>query len=424
MSFIGYKRGKLTMENVPLEDIAEKHGTPVYCYSAEQLADNFHAYQKAMRDIMPEEKFTICYACKANSNQAIIRFLGKLGAGADVVSNGEMYRAFRAGIKADKMVFSGVGKTEAELTRAIKNNLLQINVECEPELAAISAIAVKENKKTHIAIRVNPDVDAKTHAKITTGLSENKFGIDIAAAPALYRKAKEMEGITPTGVAVHIGSQLTDLAPFEEAFTRVAKLVTELRAQGNVITTVDLGGGVGIKYKDETPISIEKYAALIRDIILPLNVHVILEPGRSIVGNAGVLLTRVQYVKEGQGKKFLIVNAGMNDLVRPSMYDAYHPIWPCNEPPPKGLKTQYDVVGPVCETSDIFLADAELPRTDAGALLSIMASGAYGASMSSNYNSRPLVAEALVSDDQFDLIRQQQKFEDVVNNDLIPDWLA
>jgi diaminopimelate decarboxylase len=238
-----------------------------------------------------------------------------------------------------------------------------------------------------------------------------------------------MEGLTPTGVAVHIGSQLTDLAPFEEAFTRVAKLVNELRAQSNVITTVDLGGGIGIKYKDETPINLEKYAALIRDIIVPLNVHVILEPGRSIVGNAGVLLTRVQYVKEsqkegGQGKKFLIVNAGMNDLLRPSMYDAYHPIWPCNEPPPKGLKTLYDVVGPVCETSDIFLADAELPRTDAGALLSIMASGAYGASMSSNYNSRPLVAEVLVSDDQCDLIRKPQKFEDVVNNDVIPDWLA
>jgi len=424
MSFIGYKKGKLQMENVVLEDVAEKIGTPVYCYSAEQLADNFHAYQKAMRDIMPEEKFTVCYALKANSNQAIIRLLGKMGAGADVVSNGEMYRAFKAGIKAKKMVFSGVGKTEQELTRAIKNDLLQINVESEPELNMIANISAKESKKTHIAIRVNPDVDAKTHAKITTGLSENKFGIDMTSALALYRKAKDMEGIAATGVAVHIGSQLTDLAPFEEAFKRVAKFVNELRMQSNVITTVDLGGGVGITYKDETPPDLVQYAALIRDIILPLNVHVILEPGRSIVGNAGVLLTRVLFVKEGPAKKFLIVNAGMNDMMRPSMYDAYHPIWPCNEAPPKSPKTHYDVVGPVCESSDIFLADAELPRVDPGGLLSIMASGAYGASMSSNYNSRPLVAEVLVSDDQYDVIRKAQKIEDVVNTDILPEWLA
>jgi len=424
MSFIGYKKGKLHMENVALEQVAEKYGTPVYCYSAEQLADNFHAYQKAMRDIAADDKFTICYACKANSNQAVMRLLGKLGAGADVVSGGEMYRAFHAGIDARKMVFSGVGKTEEELTRAIKNGLLQINVESEPELNLIAAISVKEKKKTNIAIRVNPDVDAKTHAKITTGLSENKFGIDIAAAPALYRKAKDMEGLAPTGVAVHIGSQLTDLAPFEEAFKRIAKLVTDLRAQGNTITTVDLGGGIGIQYKDETTIDLEKYAALIRDIILPLDVHVILEPGRSMVGNAGLLLTRVQFVKEGPTKKFLIVNAGMNDMMRPSMYDAYHPILPCNEAPAKGTMTKYDVVGPVCESSCIFLADAEFPRTEAGSLLSIMASGAYGAAMSSTYNSRPLIPEVLISDDQFDLIRKPQRIEDIVNNDVIPDWLA
>jgi len=424
MSFIGYKKGKLHMENVPLDQIAEQYGTPVYCYSAEQLADNFHAYQKAMLDVMPEDKFTICYACKANGNQAIIKLLGKLGAGADVVSNGEMYRAFKAGIKAKKMVFSGVGKTEAELARAIKNDILQINVESESELNMISAIAMKEHKQIHIALRVNPDVDAKTHAKITTGTSENKFGIDIKAAPALYRKAREMGGLTPTGVAVHIGSQLTDLAPYEEAFKRVAALVVELRLQNNVITVVDLGGGIGIPYKDEAPVDLERYAALIRDIIVPLNVHVVLEPGRSIVGNAGVLLTRVLHVKEGYGKKFLILDAGMNDMMRPSLYDAYHAILTCNEAPPKGAKTQYDIVGPICETSDIFLKDATFPRTDAGALLSIMTSGAYGASMSNNYNSRPLAPEVLVSDDQFDVIRKPQKIEDVVNNDVIPDWLA
>ncbi len=424
MSFIGYKNGKLHMENVPLEQIAEKHGTPVYCYSAEQLADNFHTYQKAMRGITSDDKFTICYACKANSNQAIIRLLGRMGAGADVVSYGEMYRAFKAGIKAKKMVFAGVGKNEAELLKAIKNDILQINVESEPEMNLIAAIAHKESKQATIAIRVNPDVDAKTHAKITTGTSENKFGIDIKAAPALYAKAKSLPGLSPTGVAVHIGSQLTDLAPFEEAFKRVAELVTTLRAQGNTINTVDLGGGVGITYKDETPPDITKYAALIRDIILPLNVHVILEPGRSIAGNAGVLLTRLMYIKEGQAKKFLIVDAAMNDMMRPSMYDAYHPILPCNEAPPKAEKVQYDVVGPVCESSDTFITDGTFPKMEPGALLSIMASGAYGASMSSNYNSRPLLPEVLVSDDQFDLIRKGQKIEDVIAADIIPEWLT
>jgi len=423
MSSIEYKKGKLHMENVALDDIAAKHGTPVYCYSTQQLAENFNAYKKAMSAIAPEDKFTICYACKANSNQAVLRLLSRLGAGADTVSGGEMYRAFKAGIPAEKIVLSGVGKSEEELTRAIKNGILQINVESEPELNLIASIAEKEKKQPHIAIRVNPDVDAKTHAKITTGLSENKFGIDINAAPALYRKALGLNSIIASGVDVHIGSQLTSIEPFAEAYKRVAKLVTDLRAQGNIITHVDLGGGLGIQYKDETLPDMNKYAELIRDIILPLDVHVILEPGRSIVGNAGVLLTKVQYVKEGEGKKFLIVNAGMNDLLRPSMYDAYHAILPCVEPPAKGLTMKYDVVGPVCESSDLFLSDETLPQTQPGALLSIMDSGAYGASMSSTYNTRPLVAEVLVSDDQFDLIRKPQKVEDLVNNDVIPEWL-
>lgn len=424
MSFIGYKNGKLHMENLPLEEVAEKHGTPLYCYSTEQIADNFHAYQKAMRNITTDDKFTICYACKANGNQAILKVLDRLGAGADVVSGGEMYRAFKAGMKANKIVFSGVGKTEEELTKAIKNGLLQINVESESELNMISKVAAKESKNVNIAFRVNPDVNAKTHAKITTGMKENKFGIDIKAAPALYLKAKGMPGIMPVGVAVHIGSQLTELAPFEEAFKRIAALVVELRNQGNTITTVDVGGGVGITYKNEVPPDINQYAALIRDIILPLNVHVILEPGRSIVGNAGVLLTRVLNVKEGHDKKFVIVDAAMNDLMRPSLYDAYHAILPCNEPSSNAPKTLCDVVGPVCETGDTFLTDEQFPAVKEGHLLSIMTSGAYGAVMSSNYNARPLVPEVLVSDDQSDLIRKAQKIEDLVNNDIIPDWLA
>jgi diaminopimelate decarboxylase len=377
-----------------------------------------------MRGITADDKFTICYACKANSNQAVLKVLGRLGAGMDVVSGGEMYRAFKAGIRAGKIVFSGVGKDKDEITKAVKNGILQINVESVPELKIISEIAIRENKPTSVAFRVNPDVNAKTHAKITTGMRENKFGIDIKDAPALYLKAKDMPGILPCGVAVHIGSQLTELAPFEEAFKRVAALVTELRRQGNIITTVDVGGGLGITYKDEAPPDIGQYAALIRDIILPLDVHVILEPGRFIVGNAGVLLTRVLHVKEGHDRKFLIVDAAMNDLMRPSLYDAYHPILPCNEPAADAAKTPHDIVGPVCETGDTFLTDEPFPKTEAGDLLSIMASGAYGAVMSSNYNTRPLIPEVLVSDDQFDLIRKAQKIEDVVNNDVIPDWLA
>ncbi|MFH1158105.1 MAG: diaminopimelate decarboxylase [Pseudomonadota bacterium] len=430
MSFIGYKDGKLYMENVAMENVAQTCGTPVYCYSTEQLVDNFHSWQKAMRSVMPDDKFTICYSCKANSNQAVIKVLGKLGAGADIVSVGEIYRAFKAGIPAKKIVFSGVGKTEVELIRAIKNSILQINVESESELNLISKIALKEGPKVNIAFRINPNVDAKTHPKMTTGLRENKFGINIETAPDLYRKARAMPGILATGVAIHIGSQMTGLAPFEESFKCVAVLVQRLRKLGHTITTVDLGGGLGITYKDETPPDLTRYAALIRDIILPLDVHVIVEPGRSISGNAGVLLTRVLHVKNGREKNFLIVDAAMNDLMRPALYGACHPIIPCKEPAENltktltSAKTLYDVVGPVCETADTFLTDAEFQDVSSGDLLAIMVAGAYGAVMSSNYNSRPLVAEVLVSDKQYDVIRKAQNIEDVAKLDILPDWLA
>ncbi len=421
MSTIAYKNGALQMEDVPLEKIAQKHGTPLYCYSAKRLTDNFRAYQTTLKDILPEDKFTVCYACKANSNQAVLHLLGTLGAGADVVSGGEMHRALKAGIPHGKIVFSGVGKTAEEVETAVKNDILQINVESEPELERISAVAAKAGAKTRIAFRVNPDVDANTHEKITTGRSENKFGIDIKSAPALYRKAKGMSGIVPSGVAVHIGSQLMNLAPFAEAFKRIAALVGELRAQGNDITTVDVGGGLGVPYQGETPPDVKKYVALIRDIIAPLNVHVILEPGRSIAGDAGVLLTRVQYLKEGGDKRFLIVDAGMNDLMRPALYDAYHAILPCSAPAPSDATQTYDVVGPVCETSDTFRTNMELPRTGQGALLAIMTAGAYGASMASAYNTRPLPAEVLVSGDAFDVIRPRQMIEDIVAADVIPE---
>ncbi len=424
MSTIAYKNGVLQMEDVPLEKIAQKHGTPLYCYSARQLTDNFRAYQTALKDVLPQDTFTVCYACKANGNQAVLHLLGTLGAGADVVSGGEMLRALKAGIPHGKIVFSGVGKTAEEIEAAVKNDILQINVESAPELERISAAAVKAGTKTRVAFRVNPDVDADTHEKITTGRSENKFGIDIKSAPALYRKAKDMAGIAPTGVAVHIGSQLMKLAPFAEAFKRIAALVGELRAQGNDIATVDVGGGLGVPYQGETPPDIKKYVGLIRDIIAPLGVHVVLEPGRSIAADAGVLLARVQYLKEGDNKRFLIVDAGMNDLMRPALYDAYHAILPCVEPAPNAATVKYDVVGPVCETSDTFRTNMELPQTGQGALLAIMTAGAYGASMASTYNTRPLPAEVLVGGAAFDIVRPRQRTEDIVAADVIPAWLS
>jgi diaminopimelate decarboxylase len=419
MTVLNYKDGKLCLENVRLEDIAAKAGTPVYCYSTEQVADNYHALQSALAKVMPPEKFTLCYACKANSNQAILKLLNRLGAGADVVSGGELYRAFVAGMTAKKIVFSGVGKNEVELTKAIKNSILQINVESESELNLISRIAAREQKIANIAFRVNPDVDAKTHAHLTTGLKENKFGIAIEQAPALYKHAKAMAGISAQGVAVHIGSQLTDLEPYAIAFQRVAELVLLLRSEGHVITRVDVGGGLGITYKDEIPPNLDDYAALIRDILLPLDVHVILEPGRSIVGNAGILLSRVLHIKN----QFLIIDAAMNDLIRPAMYDAYHPVISCAEPRAGQATMRYDVVGPVCETGDTFLTDEEMPVMKAGDLVAILVGGAYGAVMSSTYNTRPLAPEVLVSDTEFDLVRKVQTVEEIVALDVIPDWL-
>jgi diaminopimelate decarboxylase len=409
------------MDDVALEKVAEAFGTPVYCYSASQIEANFNAYRRALSAVMPKDSFTICYACKANSNLAVLRVLQKQGAGADIVSGGEMYRALKAGISPSKIVYSGVGKSEAELVEAIKRGLFQINVESEPELEMISRIAVRLKKTVKVALRVNPNVDARTHAKITTGKKENKFGVDIQSAPAFYARAKKLKGIAAIGVAVHIGSQLTSLTPFKKAYQRVAELVKLLRKQGHDITRVDLGGGIGITYKDETPPDLHLYAHMVREIMEPLGVHVIIEPGRSIVGNAGVLLSRVVTVKKGRDKKFLIIDAAMNDLLRPSLYGAYHAVVPLNKAAPKTL---YDVVGPVCETGDTFLINEKLPELKAGDLVAIMSSGAYGAVMASNYNTRPLAAEALVKGKKFDLVRVSQSVADIVSKDKIPGWVA
>ncbi len=416
-----YKNKKLHMEDVALETLAEKYGTPLYCYSAAQITQNYNAYRDAFLKVSAPENFTICYATKANSNLAVLRLLGSLGAGADIVSGGEMARALAAGIPASKIVFSGVGKSEEELRAAITKGIFQINVESEEELVQLSALAAKMKKKVPVSIRVNPDVDAKTHAKITTGKKENKFGIDIARAPALYKKALKMQGIDALGVAVHIGSQLTSLAPFKRAYERVAELVVKLRKQGNDIRRVDLGGGIGITYKNETPPDLTFYALMVRDIIMPLNVHVVMEPGRSIVGNAGVLLSRVRGIKKGASKKFLILDAAMNDLMRPALYDAYHAIWPARQ---AAAKDVYDVVGPVCETGDTFHIGEKLPTLKAGDVVALMTSGAYGAVMSSNYNTRPLAPEVLVSGKKSALIRRPQTVEDLIKHDQIPEWLG
>jgi diaminopimelate decarboxylase len=416
-----YRKNMLCMDKVPLEKVAEAFGTPIYCYSGTQIENNFNAYRSALASVMPEDSFTICYACKANSNLSVLRLLQKQGAGADIVSGGELYRALKAGISPAKIVYSGVGKSAAELEEAIRRGLYQINVESEPELEMISRIAVRLRKKVSVALRVNPNVDARTHAKITTGKKENKFGVDIRHAPALYARAKKLPGVEAIGVAVHIGSQLTALGPFRNAYKRVADLVKLLRRQGHEITRVDLGGGIGITYKDEVPPDLHLYALLVRDIISPLNVHVIIEPGRSIVGNAGVLLSRVVQVKKGSDKKFLILDAAMNDLLRPALYDAYHAILPCKK---AAAKTLYDVVGPVCETGDTFLINEKLPELKAGDLVAIMTSGAYGAVMASNYNTRPLAAEALVKGDKFALVRDVQTVKDIVSREKIPGWVA
>lgn len=417
---IAYKNSRLHMEAVALSAVAEKFGTPLYCYSAGRIVENYSAYQAALAGVT--KNFTICYAAKANSNQAVLSLLRKHGAGADIVSGGELYRALHAKIPPSKIVYSGVGKSDAELEYALKNGIFQINVESEPELHSLSRIATRMKKTARVSIRVNPDVDAKTHAKITTGKKENKFGIDIVDAPALYASAKKLPGIDACGVAVHIGSQLTSLTPYRAAYKRVAALVLTLRRQGHRISRVDLGGGIGITYKDETPPDLRAYAGIIRDVIVPLGVHIVLEPGRSIVGDAGVLLSRVVSVKEGNAKKFLILDAAMNDLMRPALYDAYHAIVPLKQA--KKKDTVYDVVGPVCETGDTFLTGEMLPELKAGDLVAIMTAGAYGAAMSSNYNTRPLAAEAIVQGNKFGLARKAQKIEDIVKNDTVPGWLA
>ena len=421
MNHFDYVDGRLLAEQVPVADIAARVGTPFYCYSTATLERHYTVFVKALADAGLDAQ--VCFALKANSNIAVIRTFARLGAGADVVSEGELRRALAAGVPPDRIVFSGVGKTRSELELAVAKGIMQINVESEPELEALSQIASARGVRMPIALRVNPDVDAGTHAKITTGKKENKFGIEWTRAHEVYAKARTLPGIEVVGIACHIGSQLTDVEPFRQAFLRVRDLVAMLRADGFDIRRLDLGGGLGIPYESEEPPHPDVYAKAIKENLGDLGCRIVLEPGRLLVGNAGILVSRVIYVKEGATRTFIIADAAMNDLMRPALYDAYHTIEPVVEPAEDTPRHLVDVVGPVCETGDTFAKQRSLPPLRAGDLIVFRTAGAYGAAMSSTYNTRPLVPEVLVNGDTFAVVRARPSFDEMLALESVPDWL-
>ena len=413
-----YVRGSLQAEGVPLARIAAEIGTPFYCYSAAALRRNYRDLAQALTHLPA----TICYGVKANSNPAVIAVLAQEGAGADVVSEGEIRQALAAGVPAARIVFSGVGKTRGEIAFALGAGIRQINVESEPELEVVSTEAQKLGIRAAVAIRVNPHVDARTHHKITTGRRQDKFGIPIDRAVEVYRAAAGLPGIAPVGVAVHIGSQLLSLDPYRRAFKKVAKCVAELRAAGLTVQSIDLGGGIGITYRDEVPIAFRDYAALVGEVVGPLGCDLVFEPGRALVGNAGILIASIAYVKEGADRPIVVLDAAMNDLIRPALYDAYHPIVPLKEPRGREIMIA-DIVGPICETGDTFAIERPLPLVAAGDHVAVGGAGAYGAVMSSQYNSRPLAPEVLVDGDRFAIVRNRPSYDEMLAHYRIPDWL-
>ena len=421
MNYFQYKNGVLCAEGVRLDQLAQKVGTPFYCYSAATLERHYKVFAGAL----PKGSL-IAFSVKANGNLAVLKTLARLGAGADVVSGGELAKALAAGIPGNKIVFSGVGKTRDEMRAALDAGIHQFNVESEPELVALNETALSVGKRAPVTLRVNPDVDAKTHAKITTGTAETKFGIPFGHARAAYAHAATLKGIEIVGVDVHIGSQLTDLEPFEIAFTRVGELIKELRADGHGIQRFDLGGGLGVHYAhdNDVPPDPAAYGAMVTRVTKDLGCHLVFEPGRLIAANAGVLVSQVIYVKRGNAKTFLIIDAGMNDLIRPAMYDAWHEIAAVTEPAPGSPRPKYDVVGPVCETSDLFAADRALPELKSGDLVAIRSAGAYGAVMAGDYNARPRPPEVLVAGEQWGIVRPRESHADLIAKDRIPDWLA
>ena len=420
MSHFEYRDGELHAEDVPLSRIAEAVGTPVYVYSETALTDAYRRFAGALAEAGLDAR--VCYAMKANSNLAVVRALAACGAGADVVSGGELARALAAGVDPAEIVFSGVGKTADEMRQAIAADIGQFNVESVPELERLSDVAMASGATVNVAVRVNPDVDADTHHKISTGRHHDKFGIDIGRAREVYARAAALPGITPNAVAVHIGSQLTDLSPFRAAFTRVATLVQDLRSDGHEIINLDLGGGLGIDYGQHTPPDPRDYAAIVADTVGDLGCTLVFEPGRYLVGPAGVLLTEIIYVKEAETRSFAIVDAAMNDLVRPAMYDAHHEVLAVRAAGKDGKTQGYDIVGPVCETGDTFATQRILPVLEAGELVVIRDAGAYGAVMASSYNSRPLIAEVLVRGSGFSVVRARQDIAAMLAQETLADW--
>jgi diaminopimelate decarboxylase len=412
-----YINSNMFAENVAISDIAKQVGTPFYCYSNTAISQNFQAYQQAFS----EQDTLICYAVKANSNQAVLATLAALGSGADVVSEGEIRRACAAGIPANKIVYSGVAKVESEIEYALSQGIFQFNVESEPELELISKVASRLNKTAAVAFRINPDVCANTHAKISTGKAENKFGVPISKARIAYKQAASLPNIKVQGVDVHIGSQLTQLAPFEEAYKRIAQLVTDLKEDGHEINVIDIGGGLGITYNEEVIPSKQEYAAVAKAQLGHLGCKIVVEPGRSLLGNAGILVSSVVFIKTGEERQFLILDAGMNDLIRPSMYDAHHEILAVNTE--NTSQKTYDVVGPVCETGDTFSKNRQVNESKSGDLIAIMSCGAYGAVMASAYNTRMLAPEVMVKDNSFAVVRARPTYEEVISADSVPSWV-
>ncbi|MDC3129139.1 diaminopimelate decarboxylase [Paracoccaceae bacterium] len=421
MDHFSYKSGILHAEDASIKEIAKKVGTPFYVYSTATLRRHFDLFESALSGI----DHLICYAVKAASNQAILRTLANFGAGMDVVSGGEYKRAREAGVEGSQIVFSGVGKTGAEMKLALTEGVRQFNVESEEELLVLSAIAHNMDKVAPITIRVNPDVDAKTHEKIATGKAENKFGIPISRAREVYAKAASLPGIQVVGIDVHIGSQLTQLLPFEEAYKKLADLTEMLRSDGHEIKRLDLGGGLGIPYgsKDGSPPTPKEYGQMIKRVLGHLNCEIEIEPGRLLVGNAGLLVSKVIYVKKGHDREFLILDAAMNDLLRPALYEAYHDIVPVMQPSVNQKNTVYDVVGPVCETGDTFAKSRTMHICKPGELVAFRSAGAYGAAMASEYNTRPLVPEVLVNNSDYSEIRERPTLDEIIGRDKIPNWL-
>jgi diaminopimelate decarboxylase len=421
MNHFDYRNGVLHAEAVDLSVLAAQVGTPFYCYSTATLERHYRVFSEAFAG----EKVQVLYAMKANSNQSVLRTLAKLGAGADVVSGGELKRALAAGIPPNKILFSGVGKTEAELRAALAADILCINVESEPELELLSRLASESGRLARISVRVNPDVDAGTHAKISTGKSENKFGIPLSRAREVYARAAKLPGIEITGTDMHIGSQITDLAKMETAFRILANFVQTLRVDGHNISHIDFGGGLGIPYymDREAPPAPDAYAAMVKRVTHNLGCTLMFEPGRLIVGNAGILVARVIYVKPGEAKNFVIIDAAMNDLIRPTLYEAHHDILPVVQAAPNARSITADVVGPVCESGDYLALDRTLPEPKAGDLLAIMTAGAYGAVQSSTYNTRALVPEVLVRGDQYAVVRPRVDVDALIEMDKLAPWL-